>query len=54
MRNRRKYSRNDEDVLLEYVRNLKEEKAVADRSDDLSFILNSKRNKMREDKNKKS
>ena len=52
--NRRKYSRNDEDVLLEYIRNLKEEKNASDKADDLDFILNSKRNKIREEKNKKN
>ena len=51
--NRRKYSRNDEEVLLEYIRNLKEEKAVSDKVDDLDFILKSKRNKLREEKTKK-
>jgi len=48
--NRRKYSANDKNVLEEYIRNLKEEKLNAEKSDDLSFILNSKRNKLREKK----
>ena len=52
--NRRKYTRNDRQVLEEYIKNLKEEKVAAAMSDDLEFILNSKRSKILEEKNKKT
>ncbi len=48
--NRRKYSANDKSVMAEYIKNLKEEKVSAAMSDDLSFIINSKRSKLREKK----
>ena len=52
--NRRKYTRNDRQVLEEYIKNLKEEKVAAAMGDDLEFILNSKRSKILEEKNKKT
>ena len=51
--NRRSYTRNDRQVLDEYIRNLKDEKLAAENRDDLDFILNRKRNKILEEKNKK-
>ena len=50
--NRRKYTINDRAVMLEYIKNLKEERAMAENKDDINYILNSKRNRIREAKNK--
>ena len=47
---RRAYARNDKSVLLEYVKNLKEEKSLFENKDDINFILNSKRDKLKEKK----
>ena len=52
--NRRAYTRNDREVLLEYVKNLKEEKLMSENKDDIAFILNSKRDKIKEKKNKEN
>ena len=52
--NRRKYSRNDREVLDEYIKNLKEEKQNSENRDDIEFILSKKRNKIQEEKNKRS
>ena len=49
---RRQYTRNDRTVLLEYIKNLNEEKAMYENKDDISYILNSKRSRARELKNK--
>ncbi|MBO5415835.1 MAG: DNA primase [Clostridia bacterium] len=50
--NRRKYTKNDREVLVECIRNLKEEKNKSENQDDINFWLNSKRSKAREIKNK--
>ena len=42
---RRGYTKNDREVMLECVRNLKEEKKLSEKSDDIDFILQSKRDK---------
>ena len=52
--NRRRYVRNDKEVLLECIENLKSEKEMALKSDDLEFILNAKRNKLNKDKKNKA
>ena len=49
---RRRYTKNDREVLLECIENLKREKEMAEKSDDLSFILNAKRDKLGKNKNK--
>ena len=50
--NRRKYTKNDKEVLVECIRNLKEEKNKSENQDDINFWLNSKRTKVQESKNK--
>lgn len=45
--NRRMFVANDRNVLLEYVKNLKEEKENVEKKDDLDFILASKRSKLK-------
>lgn len=49
---RRKYTRNDREVMNEYIKNLREERLASKNRDDLDFILSSKR-KALENKNKK-
>ncbi len=49
---RRRYTKNDREVLLECIENLKLEKEMSEKSDDLSFILNAKRDKLSKNKNK--
>jgi DNA primase len=45
--NRRMFTKNDREVMQEYIRNLKQEREAKNNSDDLSFILNEKRAKLR-------
>ena len=51
---RRKYTKNDKEVLLECIQNLKQEKNMSKNSDDLAFILNAKRSKLSQDKKNKA
>ena len=50
--NRRRFAKNDREVLLECIDNLKKEKEKTDNSGDISFILRSKREELKKNKNK--
>ncbi len=51
---RRRYTRNDRDVLVECIDNLRQEKEMSQNSDDLEFILNAKRSRLGKDKKNKA
>ncbi len=44
--NRRQYAKNDRSVLLEYIKNLKDEKNMSEKGDDIEYILKKKRSKL--------
>ena len=50
--NRRRFAKNDREVLLECIDNLKKEKEKTENSSDLSFILRAKREELKKSKNK--
>ena len=50
--NRRRFAKNDREVLLECIDNLKKEKEKTENSGDLSFILKAKREELKKSKNK--
>ena len=50
--NRRRFAKNDREVLLECIDNLKKEKEKAENSTDISFILRAKREELKKSKNK--
>ena len=50
--NRRRFAKNDREVLLECIDNLKKEKEKTENSRDLSFILRAKREELKKSKNK--